>query len=374
MAKSVSPSQLAQRPPMSRPAASFGKFGYSSSDFVTAVSDLGPSSAPSPYVFYMWGPTGPVMEFDDQGNSKAFLFDPMGSCVNTSTTFGLAEKPMLYDGYGLQVWEESTYPDNQRTRRQPFQYKGQAGYYSDIHTGLIYCHNRYYDPRLGRWTSRDPVGLEGGVNVYAYCDGDPVNRVDPTGLLEELLKVKGLSALPAHEGMRRAINGFWGTLSDIGGLILGIRRGSSAHDGSWNKALSDLQGFIFGAHYGELVKEDGRVLQESAIGRKVRSNLPSNPRIGHRVASSKGTAMGTEEAFMWAIREPWNGTQAFVGAVTWQAEYTEYGWRVDVYNKTGLNSFLYHITEKLGIEDHVGGMFGTYWQRYRYYDAPRFKF
>jgi len=39
-----------------------------------------------------------------------------------------------------------------------------------------------YDPRLGRFLSRDPLREEGGINLYAYCGNDPVNRHDPLGL------------------------------------------------------------------------------------------------------------------------------------------------------------------------------------------------
>src|SRR4030095_11953491 len=42
--------------------------------------------------------------------------------------------------------------------------------------------SRYYDPRLGRWKSRDPLGEAGGSNLYAYCGNDPVNEFDPVGL------------------------------------------------------------------------------------------------------------------------------------------------------------------------------------------------
>ncbi len=147
---------------------------------VNAVSDLGQSWAPDAFVLYLWGPTGPVMEFDMLGNSKAFLYDPLGNTLNTTTHEGLAEKPLFYDGYGMLVWPDA--PGSDRMRRQPFQYKGQAGYYGDAHTGLYYCHNRYYDPRLGSWLSRDPIGLDGGVNLYSYCGGNPVMFWDPSGL------------------------------------------------------------------------------------------------------------------------------------------------------------------------------------------------
>ncbi|MGW0917318.1 RHS repeat-associated core domain-containing protein, partial [Streptomyces sp. NPDC002784] len=40
--------------------------------------------------------------------------------------------------------------------------------------------HRYYDPQIGRFTQPDPSGQE--QNPYLYADGDPVNRIDPTGL------------------------------------------------------------------------------------------------------------------------------------------------------------------------------------------------
>lgn len=44
---------------------------------------------------------------------------------------------------------------------------------------------RYYDPEVGRFLSEDPIGFEGGdVNVYNYTSGNPVNWVDPEGLVE----------------------------------------------------------------------------------------------------------------------------------------------------------------------------------------------
>ena len=49
-------------------------------------------------------------------------------------------------------------------------------------TGLVRFGYRDYDPSIGRWTARDPIGFAGGdTNLYGYVWSDPVNWVDPTG-------------------------------------------------------------------------------------------------------------------------------------------------------------------------------------------------
>jgi RHS repeat-associated protein len=49
-------------------------------------------------------------------------------------------------------------------------------------SGLPYLRNRYFDAATGRFTQPDPIGLVGGINLYGFTNGDPVNFSDPFGL------------------------------------------------------------------------------------------------------------------------------------------------------------------------------------------------
>ena len=76
-----------------------------------------------------------------------------------------------YDAWGNSLAALGTIPLYGYTGREP-----------DA-TGLIYYRNRYYDPMIGRFIQRDPIGMDGGINLYAYVNGNPVNFTDPMGTL-----------------------------------------------------------------------------------------------------------------------------------------------------------------------------------------------
>ena len=61
----------------------------------------------------------------------------------------------------------------------PFRLPGQT---FDDETGLHYNYYRYYDPNTGRYLRPDPIGLQGGVNLYQYAGSNPVNMIDIWGL------------------------------------------------------------------------------------------------------------------------------------------------------------------------------------------------
>jgi RHS repeat-associated protein len=54
----------------------------------------------------------------------------------------------------------------------------------DEGVGLFYMKNRFYDANTGRFLQRDPIGFEGGINLYAYVENNPVLNIDPEGLWE----------------------------------------------------------------------------------------------------------------------------------------------------------------------------------------------
>jgi len=104
-----------------------------------------------------------------------FITDHLGSVrlvVNAET--GEVVQRMDYDAFGRVLYELNP-------GFQPFGFAG--GLYDDD-TGLVRFGARDYDAYSGRWTAKDPVRFEGGVNLYEYVGNDPVNFLDPTGLYD----------------------------------------------------------------------------------------------------------------------------------------------------------------------------------------------
>jgi RHS repeat-associated protein len=149
-------------------------------------------------------PGGTLNSMTTGGKSYYYLTDALGSVVALTDDTGAKVNSYSYSPRGV------TRAATTEQVPQPYRF---AGGYQDP-TGLYHYEARYYDPNIGRFTSPDPSGQE--KNPYLYAEGDPVNRIDPTGLL----------SLSDVGDFLESTNDIWGAVT---GCIAGI--GAAAETG-----------------------------------------------------------------------------------------------------------------------------------------------
>jgi RHS repeat-associated protein len=99
-----------------------------------------------------------------------YHYNTIGSTVALTDQGKTVVNKYAYDPFGNLGNQEETIP-------QPFKYVGQAGVMSEAN-GLYYMRARYYDPKVGRFISEDPLGFDGGdVNLLAYVGGNPIRLI-----------------------------------------------------------------------------------------------------------------------------------------------------------------------------------------------------
>jgi RHS repeat-associated protein len=164
------------------------------------------AAADDPLVWYTY--TGGVQ------TGKHFLHaDHLGSIV-AMTNGSSAVSLDAYDEYGIPGTDSTGTVTN--TGR--FQYTGQI-YIPEL--GMYDYKARIYSPRLGRFMQTDPVGYEGGINIYEYAEDDPVDHSDPSGLafgFDDLAGVVIGGIIGA--GVSTIENGGHPTLGQLGGGIV----------------------------------------------------------------------------------------------------------------------------------------------------------
>ncbi|WP_244149134.1 RHS repeat domain-containing protein, partial [Rodentibacter mrazii] len=123
---------------------------------------------------------------DEQGNRieheiNYFHCDQIGIPREMTDSQGKVIWRGRYDAWGGLHYDRHLAQQNQG--HQPFRLQNQ---YFDEETGLHYNFLRYYEPMTGRFTTQDPIGLQGGMNLYRF-EGTVQNQIDPLGLFAPAL-------------------------------------------------------------------------------------------------------------------------------------------------------------------------------------------
>eukprot|EP01012_Entosiphon_sulcatum_P012516 TRINITY_DN17860_c0_g1_i1.p1 TRINITY_DN17860_c0_g1~~TRINITY_DN17860_c0_g1_i1.p1 ORF type:complete len:367 (-),score=0.12 TRINITY_DN17860_c0_g1_i1:56-1048(-) len=123
-------------------------------------------------------PEGQLLGFVRDGATYCVSSDAIGSCRIVTDSTGTVKARFDHGAFGeLLATSFVSVPGG-----MPYSWVGSLGVRTDATTGLVYMRQRWYDPQLQRFISRDPIGLRGGTNAYLYVANSPTNLVDPQGL------------------------------------------------------------------------------------------------------------------------------------------------------------------------------------------------
>lgn len=127
-------------------------------------------------IYYVYGPglLYQVTETATTTNTLTYHYDFRGSTIALTDNNGNVTDRIEYSAYGLPTYRAGS-------NDTPFLFNGRYGVQTDPN-GLLYMRARYYNPYLCRFLNPDPLGFGGGLNFYAYANGNPVSYLDPFGL------------------------------------------------------------------------------------------------------------------------------------------------------------------------------------------------
>ncbi len=201
-----------------------------------------------------------------EGSTKTYYrFNGHGDVIALANASGAVIKRYKYDAFGV---EEN--PDVFDTN--VFRYCAE---YYDIETKTVYLRARYYDAETGRFTQQDGwnyavPGFPLSLNLYTYCNNDPIGYVDPSGHFISFRTALGIasglykfgrSLVKAH--IRGGIG--WTNIvkESVSGIVDGFCEGFTYKMPKWKKILFDAAGHVVKGLFGSLVdkieqKEDLR--------------------------------------------------------------------------------------------------------------------
>ena len=114
-----------------------------------------------------------------RGVNSYYHYDGLGSTRQLTDESETVTAGYTYDGFGNVIASTGT-SDN------VYGFTGEQQF--EEADNLVFLRARYYDPSIGRFISRDPIGYKGGLNLYRYVENNPINMIDPTGTSLDCIK------------------------------------------------------------------------------------------------------------------------------------------------------------------------------------------
>jgi RHS repeat-associated protein len=128
--------------------------------------------------YYIWGPNGLLCQIGADGTTTQYYHaDEQGSTLALTDATGTVTDQFAYTPYGECTARTGT-------TATPYQWLGGVAVRTEGN-GLCYMLNRYYSLSQKRFISADPSGIDGGPNLYAYANLNPLFFTDPFGLCAE---------------------------------------------------------------------------------------------------------------------------------------------------------------------------------------------
>jgi RHS repeat-associated protein len=227
------------------------------------------------------------------GTNYSYTRDHLGSVRELTVTSGSGN---VLTRYNYDLWGRQTTVSGTGTIASDF---GYAGYYQHLPSGLNLTMFRAYNPNLGRWISRDPLGEAGGTNLYDYVANNPISRIDPLGLWQiSIYAGAGWGGLISfgNNGGSNPFNGQWNVTAEVGGGF-----GASASLDWSSHCKKSGNGFV-----GTVAASAG----EGYLGGGIQGDADSN-----QGADLTGNVRGG----------PWSGSHDFVSGQTSYTGAANYG-------------------------------------------------
>ncbi len=132
---------------------------------------------------YTWGLNlgggiGGLLTLKQNASDYFYLYDGKGNVSSLINSAQVLVANYRYDAFGVLMKKTATI-------EQPYMFSTKA---YDVQLGMLKYEYRFYFPEIGKWSSRDPLGEAGGINLYKALGNSATNYIDPLGLATAVIE------------------------------------------------------------------------------------------------------------------------------------------------------------------------------------------